>query len=300
MFLVLLRLEFLTFFVLLLSQLVLLLLIFLVQLWVACVRSGTAFPRRKIVRMHYRSSSATFCAASRIGSPRVCAARFSASHHAIALKISGPGGRNNFRAAVVDRCALVLVCARSFYMLSLRGYRPDVSLMRRSLFFPRWTRIDSAVSVKAHVRIVPYVDVLVVNVVKAFSHVPHCCVVEEMPAFPTSTDEAGAEVAESVINPAIETDRRSPKSRGENKRAIVPAPPRRSPQEAHFRRKYPRAGHPIVVGNIVVIIPVPGRPYITVAGTNRLFVHRQHRRRYRNRYADLCHRRARHRQHSYQ
>src|ERR1700733_678961 len=102
MFLVLLRLEFLTFLVLLLSQLVLLLLIFLVQLRVACVGSRTAFPRRKIVRMHYRFSTAAFRAAT-----CVRASRFAASHRAIALKISGLGSCKRCRPAVVNGRALL-------------------------------------------------------------------------------------------------------------------------------------------------------------------------------------------------
>src|SRR5271156_6894173 len=109
-------------------------------------------------------------------------------------------------------------------MLRLSRYRPDVSSARGSFLFRRRTRVDSAMSVEAHVRIVPYVHVLVVNVVKAGAHMPNRRVVEEMPAFPTSAIEAVAEISEAVVNPAIKTNRRSPISTGEKKRADVPAP----------------------------------------------------------------------------
>src|SRR5271155_5344968 len=95
-------------------------------------------------------------------------------------------------------------------MLRLSRHRPNVASVRHRFFFPRRTRVDSAVSVEAHVRIVPYVHVLVVNVVKAGAHMPNRRVVEEMPAFPTSPIEAVAEVAEAVVNPAVKTNRRSP------------------------------------------------------------------------------------------
>src|SRR5271156_35949 len=179
-------------------------------------------------------------------------------------------------------------------MLRLSRYRPNVTSARRRFFFRRRTRVDSAMPVEAHVRIVPYVHVLVVNVVKAAAHVPNRRVVEEMPAFPTSPIEAVAEVAEAVVNPAVKTNRRPPIPAGKNKRAVVPAPPARRPQEAHFRRFYPRAGHPIIVGSIVVIIPVPRSPEVAVARGDWLLVNRYRRRPDSNRHADLRLQRSRH------
>jgi len=98
MFLVLLLLQIVPLFLLTCCQLVLLFLVFLILLGVSRVRSRRALYRRQILRMNYRSTSAV-----------IRAARFSASHRAIALEISRPSGCHYSRLAMVERSALLRV-----------------------------------------------------------------------------------------------------------------------------------------------------------------------------------------------
>jgi hypothetical protein len=48
-----------------------------------------------------------------------------------------------------------------------------------------------------------------VYAVEADAHVPRCCVVEEVAAFPAPAPEADAAVAEAGINSSVESDVRS-------------------------------------------------------------------------------------------
>src|ERR1700683_2172155 len=162
-----------------------------------------------------------------------------------------------------------------------------MSLMCSSFFLRRRTRVNATVAVEADVRIVPYVHVLVVNIVKVAAHMPNRCVIEEMPTFPTSAIEAVTEVTETIVDPAIKPYSGTPIAVIEHKPGAAPTPVGRGPQDADFRSHYPSARDPVIVGGIVVIIPVSRRPKITVAGANRLLVNGQDRRPYRNRHADL-------------
>ena len=98
-FLVLLLLQIVPLFLLICYQLVLFLLVFLILLSVSCVGSRGALYRRQILRMNRRSTAAVIRTPS----------RFSASHHAIALKISRSSGCHYSRLAMVERCALLRV-----------------------------------------------------------------------------------------------------------------------------------------------------------------------------------------------
>jgi len=122
-------------------------------------------------------------------------------------------------------------------------------------------------------------------------HVVDGTVVEEMSAFPASTLEAIAEVAEAVVNTAVEPDMRSPVAYVEKKRGAAPTPPARSPQEARLRCQYPRARHPIVA--VRAVSPVTGRPDVTLGGARWLFVHGKCRRANMDRYANADLRRRR-------
>src|SRR5579864_335364 len=175
-------------------------------------------------------------------------------------------------------------------MLSLSTYWREVSLTLRSLFLVRRARIDpTAAAVVAHAVHGGVVDHgRVVNVVNVgHVHIVHRTVVEEPVVVPTSTFVAISEVAETIIDPAIETDSRAPIALMKQKSIATPTPIPRSPEEAGFRRQHPRAGYPVVISVIVIVGPVAGRPDITLGGAKRLFVHRQGRWADPDRYAHL-------------
>ncbi|GLR65390.1 hypothetical protein GCM10010909_00680 [Acidocella aquatica] len=70
-------------------------------------------------------------------------------------------------------------------------------------------------------------------------------VIVEMPAVPVAAVIAFIAVTVSVINPAIKADMLAPIAVVENI-AVVPAPIRRSSQQASVRRLNPGTGHPII------------------------------------------------------
>src|SRR5580658_8083727 len=156
-------------------------------------------------------------------------------------------------------------------MLSLSRYRRDMSLTPGGLLARCRTRADSAIAtVVADVAFVVVRHVGVVNIVNVGDvHVAHGTVVEKVSAVPASAFKARAEIAEAVIDPAVEAYLRTPIAVIENKSVAAPTPIGRSPQEADFRRHHPRARHPVVIGDVVIVAPVARRPEITVAGTKR-------------------------------
>jgi hypothetical protein len=288
MFFVLLGLEFLPFFVLVGLQFVLLLLVFFVQVRVSRVRSRRPFAARDIFRMNDWPSVATFGTG----------ACFSGSSFAAALEFTGASCCNDAWPTVVGSEALLWVGASSLDMRGLCCYGADVPVTSGGLFFTGGARVDSAVAVVTHVRIVSDVNSGVVDVVDHIDvDVIDCGVVEEMSAVPASAFVAVPEIAETVVNTAIEADCRAPKTSGEREAGAVPSPPGWSPKEADFGSNYPCAGNPEVVAGIVIVIPVAGRPDITIAGANGLIVNRKYGRRDGDRYANLGVRGGRYHQH---
>src|SRR5260370_39987876 len=81
----------------------------------------------------------------------------------------------------------------------------------------------------------PVVDVRDVN----SSEIVHGPIVEERAAAPIPALEAGAEIAEAVINTAIEPDMRPPISRVEDIGPVDPPPPGRRQVDPNDRREYP-------------------------------------------------------------
>jgi hypothetical protein len=112
-------------------------------------------------------------------------------------------------------------------------------------------------------------------------------VIEKLAVLPTSTFEAFAEVPESIVDPSIETNLRTPVSFSENKTATTPAPVSRGPEKADFRRQHPGARNPIIIAEVVIIGPVPGHPEVSCAGAKRLRIHGQCWRTDGYRYANL-------------
>jgi len=221
MFLVLLLLEFLPFLLLFPYQLVLLLLIFLVPVCVSCVGSSRMLDSRQVAGMNHWSSAGVLRTT----------ARCSASHDSIALKITGFRGCNDSRLAMVERCALLWIGARSLHVRGLVGDGADVSLMRSSIFLGSWASVYPAVAVVADVSVVRHIDSRVVHVVNHVDvHMIDGRVIEEMPTVPTSAQITAAEVPEAVIDPAIKTYGRAPIAIIEKKPGAAPAPVGRGPR----------------------------------------------------------------------
>src|SRR6266446_3888256 len=112
-------------------------------------------------------------------------------------------------------------------MLSLSRHRRQVSAAHGRLLSGRWTRIDPAVaSVVAHTILVANIDCRVVNVVNVGDvHIGHGTVVEKLSIIPTSAQVALAEVAKSIVDPAVKTYFRAPETLVEDKSLTAPTPP---------------------------------------------------------------------------
>jgi len=156
-------------------------------------------------------------------------------------------------------------------MLSLNGYRRNVSLMCRSFFGRRGTgpcSIGAAVVADAVHRGGIVDHRRVVNVANVGDvHIVHRAVVVKLTVFPTSTLVALPEVTESVNDPAVETDTWAPVPLIENKTFVDLSPITRGPEETYFRSQHPSPRHPIVIVVIVVVGPVARRPDITFGRT---------------------------------
>src|SRR5208337_4547789 len=267
--LVLLLLEFVPFLLLLRDLLFLLLLVLPVQLRVARIWSA---PRqgRKVAGMDGRAGSSSVVLAATIGWS-IRRSRLFGWHRAAVVKISGPRCGCGARLAHVRRRALLRVGSGRLRMLSLSRYRRDMSLTRRRLLFRPWTRVDSTVAaVVADVVLVVVDHGRVVNIVNVGDvHVVHRTVVEKVPAVPTPAFVTFTEIAEAVVDPAVEAYVRTPVAVIENKSVAAPAPIGWSPQETDFRRHHPGARHPVVIVDVVVVGPVAGGPDKTVARTKR-------------------------------
>jgi hypothetical protein len=175
-------------------------------------------------------------------------------------------------------------------MLLLNRYRRNVSLTFSLQFFRPGTLIDPAVApviadavyrgVVDHGSVVNVANVCDVNVVDG-------TIVVELSAFPASAFITMAEVTVSVNDPAVESNPRPPVAFMKEKRLSAPTPPTRSPEEADFGRQHPRTWHPIIIGGVVIVCPVAGRPDVTLGGTGRLLIHRKGRWTDRDGYAYL-------------
>src|SRR5208337_1162224 len=210
-------------------------------------------------------------------------------YNATVIKISGPGCCCDARLAHVRRRALLRVGSRRLRMLSLSRYRRDMSLTRRSLVFGPWTRADSTIAAVvtdvAHV-VVDHCGVInVVNFIHVY--VVHGAIVEKVSVIPTPAFVTLTEIAEAVINSAIEAHVRAPIAVIENKSVAAPTPIGWSPQETDFRRHHPSSWHPVVIVDVVIVGPVARGPKITVAGTKRLLIDGQRGRADPNGHANL-------------
>ena len=170
------------------------------------------------------------------------------------------------------------IAGSTMLVLDLHTGGLEMAFSSPSLLIAIRTSIDSAVAAviadAIHGDIVDHGSVVDMNVVDP--DIVDAAVVEEVPTSPVSAGIAGANVAESVIHAAVETDVRSPIARIPDIDPFMPTPIARRPEQADRRRRRPRAGHPEVA--VRAVGPIAGRPDITVAGTRRLLINRQRRR----------------------
>jgi len=183
------------------------------------------------------------------------------------------------RLALVHGNPLLRVRASRLFMLSLCGYGSDMFLVDCRLLLSGRTRCDptgtAVVADPVHRRIVDHCGVVgVVNVGDV--HVIHRAVVFELSVVPAATLITFTAVTEAVIDPAIETDLRTPVAFIESKSAATPAPIAWSPEETGLRSHDPRTWHKEVTA--VTVRPVARCPEITLGRDGRLLVHRQRRR----------------------
>src|SRR5712692_4093488 len=222
-------LEFLLLLFLLRELLFLLLLVLLVQLRLACTWRTGSRRRRKVARMdrgRVGSRSIVLRPVLRTRSRRVAprllpptiggggigtTCRFGRYDGAV-LKYSWLRCRCDCRLAHVHRSPLLRVGSGRLRVLNLNRDRRNMSLMRRSLLLRCRTRVDSAVAaVEADARLRVVDHRLVVNVVNDRDvHVVHRLVVEEAIVVPTSAFVTFTKIAEAIVDPAIETDYRTP------------------------------------------------------------------------------------------
>jgi hypothetical protein len=104
------------------------------------------------------------------------------------------------------------------------------------------------------------------------TEIVHGRVVAEDAVSPVAALVAGAHIAETVIDAAVESDMRPPVSGVPNIKAVPPAPIPGRPEQTDGRRLHPGSRHPVIaVGSIS---PKAGRPDVARPGNFGLIVHR--------------------------
>jgi len=124
--------------------------------------------------------------------------------------------------------------------------------------------------------VVAVVDSGVIDIVKTTAiQIVVRAVIEKVPVIPTAAVVSIAEVTEAIVDATIEANGSSPVTFIVEIAAVIPSPIAGGPEVTFFRRKLPRAGNLIVIGDAVVIGPVAGGPHISIAGARGLVVHGQ-------------------------
>src|SRR5438105_2954476 len=158
----------------------------------------------------------------------------------------------------------------------LRGWRHFLGVRRRGFLFRSRLGFYTIRTVKAGMAAIHLlvhhvsINVRVVNDVGVHSR--DGGVVTESVSFPAAAPVAIAPIAMAVVNAAVKTDGRTPVAVIKHVRAVVPAPPGRSPKDTDGWGSNPRARDQII---ILVIAPVTGRPNVAFDGTRRLLHYRQ-------------------------
>ena len=183
----------------------------------------------------------------------------------------------------------ILACCLLPRKLLGRG-RHFLSVGRSGFLFRSRLRFHSIRSVEAGMAAVHFfvhhgaIDVGVVNDVRI--HAGHSGVVAEGVSFPTAAPVAISPIAVTVVDSAVKADSRAPVALIKRVNAIIPAPPRRSPEQTHCWRSDPNAWDQIIIA--VAPRPVFGSPNVAFNRTRWLLDYRQNRRSNIDRYVDLC------------
>ena len=139
--------------------------------------------------------------------------------HAPVAKGSRSRSSRDRRLAVVHRSALLGVIAGRLRVLSLSGYRRNVVLICRRLLFRTRPRSCSAVAAVVTDAVNRYIvcNFCRINVVDVGDiYVVDRTVVKKSPIFPTAAFITHPEESEAVVDPAIETNTRTPVAFMEN------------------------------------------------------------------------------------
>src|SRR5580704_386005 len=197
-------------------------------------------------------------------------------YRTLARKFSRFGCCSDWRLPLVHRSSLFRVGAGSSHLLRLSSYRGDMFLVGRGLILSRRASSDptcaTVIADAVHCRIVDHFGVVsVVNIGNI--HVVDRSVVLELSVVPAATLITFTAVTETIIDPAVETDLRTPVALIESKSAPAPAPIAWSPEKAGLRSHNPGTWHKEVTA--VAVSPVARCPKITLGGDGRLLVHRQ-------------------------
>ena len=196
---------------------------------------------------------------------------------------------------MIHRCEQCAVAARESLVPYLQRRRRAMRVSLSKTFLRTRTRADATRAVEAHMGdphalrdglVVRRADDVHVDVV-------HGGVVVEPSAIPVATRVSNAEVAEAVVDTAVEADVPSPIAGVPQVHRAAPAPVTRRPQRAEERREHPGSGHPVIA--IGTVRPVARYPDVFGARTDGLRVHGKRRWCERDRYehgSRRCERRA--------
>jgi hypothetical protein len=102
------------------------------------------------------------------------------------------------------------------------------------------------------------------------TEIVHGRVVAKDAVSPVAALVAGAHIAETVIDAAVESDMRPPIASMENVHAVIPAPIARGPEQPDGRRLHPGSRHPVIA--VGTISPKAGRPNVARPGNFGLIV----------------------------
>src|SRR5258708_4380615 len=188
------------------------------------------------------------------------------------------------RTPVIYGSQLRAIHTRAVLMRNLGGGRGHMLFAARGRL--RGSRLggDSVRPVEAgpvHGRVVVDYGLVDIGVVDdGRVHVGDCGVIAEMLRHPHSASKADSTISEAIIHATIKADVRAPVSGVPGVVAAAKSPIAGSPQETDSGREHPSTRNPIVP--LVAIRPITWSPNVLWSGTNRLNVHRQQRRRYRN------------------
>ena len=207
-------------------------------------------------------------------------------HYAMARELSRARSRRDTGMSVVERRAQLRVTTREVLVVPLHRGRLEVMIVFSHHFMRRGTCTQSTGSaVEGHVIIhVNHSVVVYVRHVHA-ADVHDRTVIKERTTAPITTLESNTGITEAVVHTAVEADMRTPVAAVPAIDTARPTPVAGGPEQARLRRHHPGTRHPVIT--VLAVRPIPRRPDVAHRRKWRLHVHRQHRRRYRDRHADL-------------